>query len=239
MNMCVFSSVDLVYGIRPKETPVLLGCDLTISKSDFVCILGRSGCGKSSLLSLIAGSILPSKGTIARHYKRQAMMFQAVSLLPWQTCRSNLEFGMRCRGLDDPDLVTELAEDLQIIDQLEKYPKHCSIGQQARVALARALAVSPDLLLLDEPFSALDEITSQEIREKLLFWHKKNGMTTVMVTHNPSEAALLGNKIVVMSYGSWKMSSIIELDDPSKLIYGDEEHLRRTGLVIDNLKRAG
>jgi ABC-type sulfate/molybdate transport systems ATPase subunit len=141
--------------------------------------------------------------------------------------------------IHDPNLVNQLAEVLQISDQLEKYPRHCSIGQQARVALGRALAVSPDLLILDEPFSSLDEITAQEIREKLRVWHKKNDMTTVMVTHNPSEAALLGDRIIIMSHGRWEQSLTIELADSGEVKYGSQEHLGRTGIVINMLKEAG
>lgn len=182
--------------------PVVLdGIDLEVAPGEFACLLGASGCGKSTLLGLIAGLEQPSAGTVEVD-GRAAVMFQEASLLPWLSARRNVELALRFGEVARParrSRALELLDLVNLADAAEKRPHELSGGMRQRVALARALAQDREVLLMDEPFAALDAITRDLLHEELeRVWHE-TGRTIVFVTHNVREAARLGERVLLMS----------------------------------------
>jgi len=181
--------------------PVLDGVDLTIAPGEFVCLVGASGCGKSTLLNLIAGLTEPTAGRIAVSSERPALMFQEPALLPWLTASGNVELALRARGVRRAERRTEAERLLQVVNldgQGGKRVHELSGGMRQRVALARALAQDSSVLLMDEPFAALDAITRDVLHQELTrVWGEQN-LSIVFVTHNVREAARLGQRVVLM-----------------------------------------
>ena len=187
---------------------------LSIRKGEFVCFLGPSGCGKTTLLRAIAGLDPHDSGTIeqdGRDISRLppaqrdfGIVFQSYALFPNLTVAQNIGYGMKNRRMPVPEMrtrVEQLATMVHLYEQLDKYPAQLSGGQQQRVALARALALSPGLLLLDEPLSALDAQVRQFLRREIKEIHRRLGITTIMVTHDQEEALTLSDRIVLMNRG--------------------------------------
>lgn len=194
-------------GKRYKSTgEVLREIDLQIGKGEFISILGPSGCGKSTLLRLIAGLESPTTGSLevqdaAAPNPRQAMsvVFQDPRLLPWRSVRANVELPLEL--LRRPELRPRIADVLEMVGLTrfaDTHPDELSGGMKMRVSLARALVTSPELLLLDEPFGALDEITRQALNDELLRLWQQERWTAVFVTHNIFEAIFLSQRIIVM-----------------------------------------
>ncbi|MED1724795.1 ATP-binding cassette domain-containing protein [Brevibacillus parabrevis] len=187
---------------------------IDIDKNEFVCLLGPSGCGKTTLLRMLAGLEQPTTGrmivdgreiTSLPPAKRNiAMMFQSYALFPNLTAAQNIAFGLEEKKLGKKAIAAKVEEALDMVDlshAAAKYPGQLSGGQQQRIALARAIALSPDVLLLDEPLSALDAKVRQKLRREIRRLHEQYGMTTVMVTHDQEEALTMADKIVVMNHG--------------------------------------
>jgi NitT/TauT family transport system ATP-binding protein len=183
------------------SAPVLDGVDLTVEPGEFVCLLGASGCGKSTLLNLIAGLSEPTRGTIEVSAKRPALMFQEPALLPWLTAAGNVELALRARGVDRAERRAEAQRLLALVNlegQERKRLHELSGGMRQRVALARSLAQDSSVLLMDEPFAALDAITRDALHHELTrVWAEQN-LSVVFVTHNVREAAVLGQRVVLM-----------------------------------------
>jgi NitT/TauT family transport system ATP-binding protein len=181
--------------------PVLEGLDLTVAAGEFVCLVGASGCGKSTLLNLIAGLTEPTSGRISVSADRPALMFQEPALLPWLTASGNVELALRARGVGRTERRTE-AERLLTVVNLEghsgKRVHELSGGMRQRVALARALAQDSSVLLMDEPFAALDAITRDVLHQELTRVWAEQGLSVVFVTHNVREAARLGQRVVLL-----------------------------------------
>lgn len=186
--------------------------NLEINKGEFVCLLGPSGCGKTTLLRIIAGLEKPTSGQVFINQndvtklppgKRNfGIVFQSYALFPNMTVRQNIAFGLKKLHLTKTELnerIVDSLEQVNLPDQIDKYPSQLSGGQQQRVALARALVVSPDFLLLDEPLSALDAKVRQKVRKEIRTLQKKLGITTIMVTHDQEEALTMADTIVVMN----------------------------------------
>jgi len=195
------SGVSKRYGAASPA--VLDGIDLTVAPGEFVCLLGASGCGKSTLLGIIAGLDSASAGTVEVD-GRAAMMFQEASLLPWLSARRNVELALRFGGSPLPRAsrrarALELLDLVNLADAAEKRPHELSGGMRQRVALARALAQDREVLLMDEPFAALDAITRDLLHEELERVWRETGRTIVFVTHNVREAARLGQRVLLMS----------------------------------------
>ncbi|MFI5529480.1 nitrate/sulfonate/bicarbonate ABC transporter ATP-binding protein [Kitasatospora sp. NPDC051853] len=199
------------YAGADGELPVLGGIDLEIRAGEVVALLGRSGSGKSTLLRCLAGLVAPSSGSV--HYRGTplnganpgtAMVFQTFALLPWLTVRQNVELGLEARGLpaDERAEAARRAIDLVGLDGFEAaYPKELSGGMRQRVGFARALVVEPDVLMMDEPFSALDVLTAENLRGELMeLWESGTFPTRamVLVTHNIEEAVLMADRVVVL-----------------------------------------
>lgn len=194
---------------------VLDDVNLSIASGEFVCLLGASGCGKSTLLNLIAGLDRPSTGTIDVPPAGAAVMFQESALMPWLTARQNVELALRLRGVPRAARrgeALELLDTVNLADAAEKRPHELSGGMRQRVALARALAQDRPVLLMDEPFAALDAITRDLLHEELERVWRRTGRTIVFVTHNVREAARLGQRVVLLSSrpgrvaGEWRIA---------------------------------
>ncbi len=196
------------------EFTALANVSLGINEGEFVCFLGPSGCGKTTLLRAIAGLDIQTSGRIEQGGKDISalppserdfgIVFQSYALFPNMTVRSNVAYGLHGRSLSKADMAARVAELLELVglpDQGDKYPAQLSGGQQQRIALARALATSPGLLLLDEPLSALDAKVRVHLRKEIKDLQRRLGVTTVMVTHDQEEALTMADRIVVMDHG--------------------------------------
>jgi NitT/TauT family transport system ATP-binding protein len=192
-------SVSQRFGRGPV---VLEDISLDIAPGEFVCLLGASGCGKSTLLNLIAGLDSPTAGRILTPADGAAVMFQESALLPWLTAVQNVELALRLRGVARSERrvrARELLETVNLADAAARRPHELSGGMRQRVALARALAQDRPVLLMDEPFAALDAITRDLLHDELERVWRATGRTIVFVTHNVREAARLGQRVVLLS----------------------------------------
>jgi len=219
---------------------VLDDVNLTVEAGEFVCLLGASGCGKSTLLNLIAGLDRPTTGSIDVPADGAAVMFQESALMPWLTARQNVELALRLRGVPRAarrDEALELLDTVNLADAAEKRPHELSGGMRQRVALARALAQDRSVLLMDEPFAALDAITRDLLHEELERVWRRTGRTIVFVTHNVREAARLGQRVVLLSSrpgrvaGEWRIAETtgrrIESPEVAALSIEITEQLRK------------
>lgn len=194
------AGVSKRYG-GPSGVLALDGVSLRVEPGEFVCIVGASGCGKSTLLSLVAGLDQATAGTVSVQ-GRAALMFQEAALLPWKTAVQNVELALKLRGVGRRERRArslELLELVRLRDFADKRPHELSGGMRQRVALARALAQDADLLLMDEPFGALDAITRDVLHDEVERVVAEQGLTVLFVTHNVREAARLGDRIVLLS----------------------------------------
>jgi NitT/TauT family transport system ATP-binding protein len=211
MDVINIRNVSMAYADRNGKNAkiVLRDIDIDIEENEFVCLIGPSGCGKTTLLNLIAGFERPISGTvmyrgseITRPSYERGVVFQEYSLLPWMNVLKNVEFGLEGKE-KDRDVRREIAEKylsaVGLSDFADHRPNLLSGGMKQRVAIARTLAMEPDMLLMDEPFSALDEQTRGKLDREILEIWKRNKRTVVFVTHNVDEALLLGTRIIMLS----------------------------------------
>ncbi|MDQ8728311.1 ABC transporter ATP-binding protein [Bradyrhizobium sp. LHD-71] len=245
-----------------KDQQVLAVDDLSleIDEGEFICLLGASGCGKSTILNMFAGFIQPTAGEvllrgqkILKVEPRCGMIFQSYALFPWKTVRGNVEFGLRMKGLSRTERRERAADFIAMVNLRgfeEHYPAELSGGMQQRVTIARMLAADPEVLLMDEPFAALDAMTRQVMQEELLKIHQQSGKTIVFITHSIDEALLLSSRLVVMSARPGRIKAVIpnELPAPRQIAvqfspqYGElksavwsliESEVRRHGTAPD------
>lgn len=194
--------VSKAYGPAGTHVLALEQLSLEVERGEFVCLVGASGCGKSTLLNLIAGLDRPSLGSIEVNGGRVGLLFQDAALFPWLTVESNIDLALRLRHVprgDRRSRVQELIELVHLQDFGDKRPHELSGGMRQRVALARALAQDADVLLMDEPFGALDAITRDLLHDELEQLFMKTGITIIFVTHNVREAVRLGDRVLVLS----------------------------------------
>ncbi len=189
------------YGVGPASVLALDGVSLTVRQGEFLCLVGASGCGKSTLLSLVAGLDAPTVGTVSVN-GRTAFMFQEAALLPWRSASQNVELALKLRGVPRRER-REQARDLlalvRLADFADKAPHELSGGMRQRVAMARALAQDADILLMDEPFGALDAITRDVLHDEIERIAQERALTVLFVTHNVREASRLGDRVVLLS----------------------------------------
>lgn len=209
------NGVTKVFGHGKRAMTALEDVSLEMARGEFVCVLGASGCGKSTLLSLIAGLDRVTSGAIEIADGRPAVMFQEPALLPWLTVRRNVELPMRIHNLD-PDQRSQTANRLLsmvgLIDFADHRPHQLSGGMRQRCALARALAQDSELLLMDEPFAALDALTRDSLHDDLNRIWQETGKTIIFVTHNVREAVRLGDRVVLMTPRPGRVAQIWDVD---------------------------
>ncbi len=195
-----FANVGKAYD---TGAPVLTDVNLSITRGEFVCLVGASGCGKSTLLRLAAGLETPSSGTVARP-ENIGMVFQTGALLPWLSVYDNAAFGLRAKRTPEREIhakVPKLLQSMGIAEFAERRPHELSGGQRQRVGIARALAIDPPVLLLDEPFSALDPKTTDALHKDVLRIWKETGVTVLMISHLIEEAVSLADRVLLMKSG--------------------------------------
>jgi NitT/TauT family transport system ATP-binding protein len=230
-----------VFGSRRRSFTALQDVSLEVARGEFICVLGTSGCGKSTLLSVIAGLDHTTSGTIEIADGRPAVMFQDPGLLPWLTVRRNVELPMRIRKVDSDDrdkTVNRLLAMVGLIDFAESRPHQLSGGMRQRCALARALAQDSELLLMDEPFAALDAITRDQLHDDLNRIWQETGQTIIFVTHNVREAVRLGDRVVLMTPRPGRIAQIwdVDIDRPREL---DSVEVAGLATEITSRLRAG
>jgi NitT/TauT family transport system ATP-binding protein len=219
--------VDKVFtrGDQPA-TVALEAIDLDIGQGEFVSLIGPSGCGKSTLLRIIGDLIAPTRGNVvvngksamaARRDRDYGMVFQAPVLFEWRTVEDNVKLPLEIQGMDARRRQARAAEMLELVelgDFLRHYPWQLSGGMQQRVAIARALAFEPAILLMDEPFGALDEMTRERMNSEVQRIWERTGTTVVFVTHSIPEAVFLSSRVVVMSARPGRITKVIDIDLP-------------------------
>jgi NitT/TauT family transport system ATP-binding protein len=206
-------------GSPPTELTVLSDIDLVIARGEFVCIIGESGCGKSTLLRMMAGLLMPSEGRVLHDGTKVAgvrhelgFVFQQDAVFPWLTVEKNVEYGPKSRRVPKAErerLVAQWCEAVGLTAFRKAYPKQLSGGMRKRVDLARAYANSPDVLLMDEPFAALDVQTKAEMQDAVLELWRSTGKTVVFVTHDLDEAVFLSDVVVVLSSRPGRVHAIV------------------------------
>ena len=223
MNAVSVRSARKVFSTRSGEVVALEEIDLEVSAGEFVSLIGPSGCGKSTLLRLIADLDEPTSGTIEVFGKsaRQARLdqdygiaFQQSGLLPWRSVTANIELPLELHGVDKAARAARSKELLALVGLTEfgdRYPDQLSGGMQQRVAIARALAEKPELLLMDEPFGALDEMTRERLQSELVRICAETGAAVVFVTHSIPEAVFLSDRVVVMSPRPGRIQQVVDM----------------------------
>lgn len=216
--------VKKIYSGRQGEMIALNGVNLDIMNNEFICVVGPSGCGKSTLLNIIAGLLEPTSGTVEVDGVRvegtgvdRGVVFQQYALFPWLTVKKNVEFGLKLQGKSDKECEEISRKYIKMVD-LEKftdsYPKELSGGMKQRVAIARAYAVNPSVLLMDEPFGALDAQTRTQLQTELLRTWEEEQKTCFFVTHDIEEAIILATRVIIMSARPGRIKEIVDIDIP-------------------------
>jgi NitT/TauT family transport system ATP-binding protein len=207
--------VSKTFMLGAERVDALHKVDLIVDKGEFVCLIGASGCGKSTLLRIIAGFETPTSGDV-RVYEApiggpgsdRGMVFQDYALFPWMTVRDNVAFGPKQKGLKDArDVAGRYLEMVGLARFADRFPYQLSGGMKQRVAIARVLANEAHILLMDEPFGALDALTREQLQDELLEIWARTKLTILFVTHSVEEATLLADRVVVMTAGPGRVES--------------------------------
>jgi NitT/TauT family transport system ATP-binding protein len=251
MSQIVVEKVDKVFRSGDHDVVALRDINLEIPKGEFVCLLGPSGCGKSTLLNAVAGFSLPTSGTIRVDGRLvtapgpdRGMVFQEYALFPWMTVAQNIAFGLEIQKrpkAEIADRVDQLLGMLKLGDFRDRFPKDLSGGMRQRVAIARVLAIDSPILLMDEPFGALDALTRRNLQDELLRIWAEVGKTVLFVTHSIEESIYLADRIVVMTYrpGSIKRDQRVTLPRPRDAAAPEFNELKRElgQLVMEEQQR--
>jgi len=216
------SHVSKLFRLQQQTIHALSDANLTIAKGEFICLIGASGCGKSTLLRIMAGFDQPSSGQALMWGKpidgpdpSRGMVFQDYALFPWLTVRENIAFGPAARGLSRGEVTATVDKFIELVGLAKftnVYPHQLSGGMKQRVAIARVLANDAELVLMDEPFGALDAMTRERLQDELLEIWERTKLTVVFVTHSIEEAIFLANRVVVMTPGPGRIESDNALD---------------------------
>lgn len=217
-------NVKKIYNSRNGEMIALNGVNLDIHENEFICVVGPSGCGKSTLLNIIAGLLEPTSGAVYCDGKKvegtgteRGVVFQQYALFPWMTVKKNVMFGLKLQGIkgkEAEEKAMKYIKMVQLEDFLDHYPKELSGGMKQRVAIARAYAVNPSVLLMDEPFGALDAQTRTQLQSELLETWEKEQKTCFFITHDVDEAIILAQKVIIMSARPGRIKEIVNIDIP-------------------------
>lgn len=217
-------NVRKVFDTRNGEMIALNGVSLDIKENEFICVVGPSGCGKSTLLNIIAGLLEPTSGIVYCDGKEvtgtgteRGVVFQQYALFPWMTVKKNVMFGLNLKGIkgkEAEDIAMKYIKMVQLEDFVNHYPKELSGGMKQRLAIARAYAVNPSVLLMDEPFGALDAQTRTQLQTELLETWEKEQKTCFFITHDVDEAIILAQKVIIMSARPGRIKEIVNIDIP-------------------------
>jgi len=223
----MLKDIGMIYRTNDgRDVTALTGVSMDIQKGEFISLLGPSGCGKTTLLRIIADLLQPTSGEItiagetakdARLSKKYGIVFQSPVLYDWRTVKKNIMLPLEIMHISKEEREDRAAKMLEIVglsDFANHYPNQLSGGMQQRVGIARALAIQPQILLMDEPFSALDEFTKEKLHEDLLRIWAKTNKTIIFVTHNIQEAVFLSNRVCVLSPHPGRLSAVIDIDLP-------------------------
>ncbi|HHW14537.1 MAG TPA: ABC transporter ATP-binding protein [Firmicutes bacterium] len=238
--------VEFTYQTGGRRVPALTGVDFSLAPGEIWAVIGPSGCGKSTLLYLLSGLMRPTAGEIRfrggpvlDHQREIALILQGYGLFPWKTVRDNVGLGLAIRGVARAEIrrrTDEMLAAVGLADYGEVYPDELSGGQKQRVAIARSFVLDPALLLMDEPFSALDALTRERLQNLLLQLCLARETGTVLVTHNIEEAVFLGRKILVMTKRPGRVAAVVDNPDMGREGYrSSPEFLSRTSLLRDLL----
>lgn len=223
---------------RDRVVTALDGVDLSVAPGEFITVVGASGCGKSTLLQLIAGLDKPSSGTI-RTAERPALMFQESALFPWLTARGNIDLALKLGGMPSADRRARSQELLDLVrlgSAGDRRVHELSGGQRQRIALARSLAQGSRLLLMDEPFAALDAITRDVLHEELTQLWQETDLSVVFVTHNVREAVRLGQRVVLLSSRPGRVLRTWDVDLPSARSIEDAPVMELAAEITSSLR---
>lgn len=245
-------NVNKIFKGQGKDVIALRDINLDIPAGQFVCLLGPSGCGKSTLLNAIAGFSPPSSGEVKVSGQHVAgpgpdrgMVFQEYALFPWMTVEDNISFGLRLKKTDESKIkstVDALLNTLKLTEFRDRFPKDLSGGMRQRVAIARVLALDPPIMLMDEPFGALDALTRRSLQDEILKIWQENKKTVIFVTHSMEESIYLADRIVVMTYrpGMIKKDIMVDLPhprDPADMAFNKLKS-EMTRLVMEEQERS-
>jgi NitT/TauT family transport system ATP-binding protein len=235
------TGVSKVFGRGPQSVVALDQVSLTVAPGEFICLIGASGCGKSTLLNLVAGLEQPSAGTVSVSARQVAMMFQEPALFPWLTAAGNVELALRTRKVPRTERrqrVVELLDLVRLGGFGDKRPHELSGGMRQRVALARALAQDADVLLMDEPFGALDAITRDLLHDELDRIRDGRPFTVLFVTHNVREAVRLGDRVVLLSSHPGRVAGEFEVAIPRPRRIDSTPVAELAAAITDKLREA-
>jgi NitT/TauT family transport system ATP-binding protein len=239
------AEVSQVFKSRSGAVEALRDITLEVNEGEFIAIIGRSGCGKSTLLRLIAGLLKPTRGTVTvdgtqvvKPRRDISIMFQRPALLPWRSVLDNMLLPMEILGGNRSRHLARARELLEMVGLVgfeKRLPHELSGGMQQRVALCRSLIQRPRVILMDEPFSALDALTREELSVELQRIHMELGATTVFVTHSIEEAVLLADRVVVLSPRPGQVVKVLKIDIPRPRSLGQNEHLNQVASLSAEL----
>ena len=235
MSEIIFDRVTRTFERDGQPVPALAEVSFTVKEREFVAIVGPSGCGKTTCLRMAAGLEFPSTGTVTVGGKPvtgpgpdRAVVFQQFALFPWKTVYENIEFGLRGKGIAEGERATRIAHQLELMglkDYASAFPHQLSGGMQQRVAIARSYVLDPGVLLMDEPFGALDAQTRVVMQEELVKLSRDNPRTVLFITHSVEEAVYLADRVVVMSSRPGRIREAVDVA-PVRAAEGWDRHER-------------
>jgi NitT/TauT family transport system ATP-binding protein len=231
--------VTKVFGNGRSSVAALDHVSLDVAPGEFVCLLGASGCGKSTLLNIVAGLDQPTSGTVSVQADKTGLMFQEAALFPWLTARGNVELALKLNGVAKSQRTTRTDELLAMVhlgDFAKKRPHELSGGMRQRVALARALAQDAEVLLMDEPFGALDAMTRDRLHDELETVWRETRKTVIFVTHNVREAVRLGDRVVLLASRPGRVAEIFPVDIPRPRRIDSSEVANLAATITDRLR---
>jgi len=242
----VADSVTKIYGSESAKIIALKDMSLKVYPNEFLCLVGPSGCGKSTFLRIVAGLEKPTKGVVYLDGEairgpgpERCMIFQEYALFPWRTVLQNVTFGLELKGIPKEERIDKAMRYIELVGLAgfeDRYPHELSGGMRQRVALARALVNNPEILLMDEPFGALDAQTRKVMQGELLKIWEKEKKTVVFVTHSVIEATYLADRVCVMTARPGRVKKEFSIEIPRPRSYTGEKFLKIREMILDELE---